>query len=125
MGLSDRNRYSSSSDEPRAFRLTARGADLLPTPNAIYTLRVTYTPSAPALGAARDFYNGWDEYVLYATLVRLTLNEERQANDWQAQLDRQAERIRGGASQRRAQEPEYIPLRTGYSEIDFDGWRRS
>lgn len=125
VGLSDRNRYSSSSDEPRAYRLTARGADLFPTPNAIYTLRVTFTPSAPTLGAARDFYNGWDEYVLYAALVRLTLNEERQANDWQAQLDRQVERIRAGASQRRAQEPEYIPLRTGYSEIDFDGWRRS
>jgi hypothetical protein len=125
IGISERNRYSSTSDEPRAYRLTARGADLFPTPNAIYTLRVTYTPSAPTLSAARDFFNGWEEYVLYGALVRLALNEERAAGEWQAQLERQAARITGGASGRRAQEPEYIPLRTGHdvSDLEFDGRR--
>lgn len=125
IGISERNRYGTTTDEPRAYRLTARGADLFPTPNAIYTLRVTYTPSAPTLAASRDFYNGWEEYVLYGALVRLSLNEERSAGEWQAQLDRQIQRIRGGASHRRAQEPEYIPLRTGsgISDLEIDGRR--
>jgi len=125
VGLAERNRYGSTTDEPRAYRLTARGVDLFPTPNAIYTLRVTYTPSAPTLGTARDFFNGWEEYVLYGALVRLALNEERSAGEWQAQLDRQIQRIKGGATGRRAQEPEYIPLRTGggTSDLEFDSWR--
>jgi hypothetical protein len=124
IGISERNRYGSTTDEPRAYLLTARGADLFPTPNAVYTLRVTYTPSAPTLSAARDFYNGWEEYVIFGALARLEMNEER-ANAWQAQLDRQAMRIKGGASHRRAQEPEYIPLRTGsgLSDLEIDGRR--
>lgn len=124
IGVSDRNRYSNTNDEPVAFRLTARGADLFPTPNAIYTLRVTYTPSAPTLSAARDFYNGWEEYVIFGALARLEMNEER-SNAWQAQLDRQAARIHASASHRRAQEPEYIPLRHGLSDLDIDErrWR--
>lgn len=124
IGFNERNRYSSTSDEPRAYRLTARGADLFPTPNAVYTLRVIYTPSVPVLGDARDFYNGWEEYVIFGALVRLELNEER-SSVWQGQLDRQAAIITGGASGRRSQEPEYIPLRTGhdFSDLEFDGRR--
>jgi len=123
ISIADRNRYSTETDEPRAYRLTARGADLFPTPDAIYTLRVVYTPSAPVLGAARDFYNGWEEYVIFGALVRLEMNEER-ANAWQGQLDRQAARINASASGRRSQEPEYIPLRIGHiSDLEIDGRR--
>lgn len=125
IGLNERNRYSNRTDMPRAYRLTARGADLYPTPNAAYTLRITYTPVAPVLDeTARSFYNDWHEYVVYAALVRLALNEQRDSSQWDRQLAFQRERITRGAAKRRSQEPEYIPLRDGYSETrDDEVWR--
>lgn len=120
INISDRNRYCSSLDQPDAYRLVALGAALYPTPDRVYTLRITYTPMAPLLSTAREYYNGWEEYVIYGTLLRLALNEERDVSAWQAQLNFQRERIIGGANQRKAQEPEYLALREGYSDYDSE-----
>jgi hypothetical protein len=118
VGIDHSDRYGTATDKPRAFRLTARGADLYPTPDAIYTLRVAYTPRAPnlALEGQREYYNGWEEYVIYGALLRLTLNEHRDASQWQQQIDFQRARITRGASQRKAQEPDYLILRDGYDD---------
>lgn len=125
IGIDERNRYGNGSinEAPRAYRLTARGADLFPTPDAVYTLRVTYTPLAPTLSAAREFYNGWDEYVIYATLIRLSEGQERDTSMWQSRVDRQAMRIKSAASGRRQQEPERIPLHDGPGTYFDEGWR--
>jgi hypothetical protein len=53
IGLADRNKYDSSHSEPLAYRLSARGIELYPTPEQAYTLRVLYTPIAPALQEAQ------------------------------------------------------------------------
>lgn len=124
VGIADRNRFSITPGKPCAYRLTARGADLYPTPDAVYTLRVTYTPTAPVLSASREYFNNWDEYVTYGALLRLSLNSGRQTGEWQQQLDIQRARITRGASQRKAQEPEYLVLRDGFDEFDRDErWR--
>lgn len=124
IGISDRNWFSATTDKPRAYRLTARGIDLYPTPDAIYTLRVTYTPTAPVLSVAREYYNGWEEYVIYGALIRLAENEERDTSEWQNRVDRQAARIKGAASGRRQQEPERIPLCEGWdSDMADERWR--
>lgn len=123
IGVAERNRYGRSTSHPAAWRLTARGADLFPTPDAVYSLRVTYTPVAPDLGAGTDFYNSWEEYVVYATLLRLALNEERSTGEWQAQVDRQAARIVAAAGGRRSAEPEQIPLMDYYVDDDARRWR--
>lgn len=121
VGISERNRYDATPGEPAAYRLTARGADLYPTPDRVYTMRLVYTPSAPVLDTtARQYYNGWEEYVIFGALIRLSLNEERDVSSWQAQLQMQKDRIMRGANQRKAQEPEYIPMREGYSEYDTE-----
>ncbi len=123
VGIDDRNRFGSTTDEPSAYRLTARGIDLYPTPGAIYTLRVTYTPTAPVLSAAREYFNGWEEYVIYGALIRLTLNQQRTGGDWERQLAMARERITRGASQRKAAEPEYLALREGgYGDEREAGW---
>lgn len=118
LNIADRNRYCTSLDEPDGYRLSAQGANLYPTPDQVYTLRITYTPTAPILGAAREYYNGWEEYVIYATLIRLSLNEERDVSSWQAQLDFQRARITSGASERKSQEPEYLVPRDGLTDYD-------
>lgn len=124
VGVADRNRYGSTTGTPEAYRPTARGLDLYPTPDAIYTLRVTYTPVAPAIGATPiDFYNGWEEFTIYGALIRISLNEERDTREWQQQLELQRQRITRGASQRRSQEPELLVLRDGYgSDMDPHPW---
>lgn len=112
VGIKDRNRYGTSTDRPTAFRLTARGADLYPTPNAVYTLRITYTPSAPTLDldTQRTFYNGWEEYVVFGALLRLGGNEHNDAPIWQRALDATRERIQREAPERTASGPEYLNL---------------
>jgi len=119
VGRADRNRFGTDTDEPEAYRLTARGIDLMPTPNAVYTLRVTYTPTAPALQEAqpREWYNGWDEYVVTAALLRLDQREQRPVNERVGILDRLKQRVIAGASRRRGQEPDYLPLREGWSDL--------
>ena len=122
VGIKDRNRYGSQQGKPLAHRLTARGADLYPTPDAVYTLRFTYTPVAPTLDTTpREFYNGWEEYSIFGALVRLFQTQGRDESTWQKQLDRQRARILGAAPNRDAAGPEYLRLFEEYSDGDaFD-----
>lgn len=111
VGIKDRNRFGSTRGKPEGHRLTARGIDLYPTPDAVYTLRVIYTPVAPTLDATqREFYNGWEEYTIYGALVRLYLNQNRDASEWERQLARSAAVLSEGASERNASGPEYLNL---------------
>lgn len=129
IGIKDRNRYGTTTGKPVAHRLTARGIDLYPTPDAVYTLRVTYTPAAPTLDTtAREFYSSWEEYAVYGALIRLFESQGRDSSKWQQQLDRTAARIKSGADQRDASGPEYLNLRQGWdgdgdSIEALDGWR--
>ena len=122
VGVKDRNRYGSTQSEPLAYRLTARGADLYPTPNAIYTLRITYTPVAPTLDSTqREFYNGWEEYAIFGALLRLGGTERNDAPLWQRMLDAAAARVRREAPDRGSSEPEYLNL---FGEGDGADWDR-
>lgn len=120
VGIKDRNRYSLIPGRPEAYRLTARGADIYPTPDGVYTLRVLNTPSAPTMGDTFDFYNGWEEYVIYATILRLALNEEADRAPWIAERDRARAIAITGANGRRSQSPQLLPLFEG--EWPHHGW---
>ncbi len=118
---SERNRYGGSTGKPMAYRLTARGIDMLPTPDAVYTLRVSYTPFAPQLSESqpRQYYNGWEDYVILATLLRLDQREQRPLQERMMALGAVEKRVREGAAERRAQEPDYLNLRECG---DFSSW---
>ena len=115
VGIEHRNRYGALTGEPAAYRLTARGADLYPTPNAVYTLRVLYTPIAPSLSASqpREWFNGWEDYVITSTLLKLDTREGKPLTDRLTVLDKIEKTVRAGATERRSQEPEYLNLRDG------------
>jgi hypothetical protein len=111
---------------PFCFRPTERGVDLYPTPDAVYTLRFVTTPLAPQLNEAREFFNGWEEFVIYGALIRLAANSERDITAWERQLEKARVVITGGASQRKAQEPDYIPIRETFYDGQFsrdERWR--
>lgn len=117
------NRYGTTPGRPEAFRLTARGIDLYSIPDAVYTLRVTYTPVAPTLSATpTEFFNGWEEYAIFGALVRLAGPGREQTSEWQAQCDRQRERVTRAASGRKNTGPEYLNLYEDYVNPD-EVWR--
>lgn len=114
IAIGDRNRYQTTGNMPIAYRLSARGAELYPSPTSTtYTLRVTYTPMRAALDDVNgiQFYNDWQEYVVVGTLLRLDQREGIPTGERMAELGRVRERILEAASLRRSQEPEYLQLR--------------
>lgn len=112
VGLSDRNRYSATTDQPAAYRLSERGIELYPTPNAIYTLRITYARKVTALsGTPVTVDEEWQDYVIWSAILRIAPSEERPMNDYAAMVQQAENAIRNSAGERRQQEPEYIPLR--------------
>jgi len=113
VGINARNRYGSTQGEPVAYRLSARGLELLPTPNAAYTLRVIYTPKPATLdeNTAREWYEGWEEFIINAVIVELKAREGMPLGDFVGKLDMAEKALRASASKRKQQEPEYLVLR--------------
>lgn len=109
-----RHRYGSENGEPRAYRLTARGVDLYPTPDTAYTLSITYAPIAPTLSGAREWYNGWDDYVIAETLLALDTRERKPLGDRIKSRDDAQARLVAAASKRDSNGPELINLHEGY-----------
>jgi hypothetical protein len=107
-----RHQYGQATDEPDAYRLTERGVDLFPTPNAVYTLRVTYGRKVmPLSGAGVEVDEEWQDFVVWKAIVAIATSQERSTGEYERQMDRAEMAIRSGASGRRQQEPEYLILR--------------
>lgn len=113
VGVAERNRFGANTGTPCAYRLSSRGVELQPTPDAVYTLRIVYTPKAPSLleAKSRDWFNGWDDYVIESTLMKLDRREGKPLVERERALAEIAGRIKAGASERRQQEPEYLVVR--------------
>jgi hypothetical protein len=112
IGITERNRFGQTTDKPCAYRLSERGIELYPTPNAIYTLRVTYARTVTALGGTTVTVDEeWQDYVIWSTIMRIAPSEERPVNDYAAMVAQAEAAIKASASGRRQAEPEYIPLR--------------
>ncbi len=124
IGLSDRNRYAAASARPEAYRTSARGLELFPTPNAAYTLRVHFTPKAPDLdeSTAQEWYNGWEDLVIAQTLLQLDTREGKPLGDRITAVNTAKMLVTGGATERRSQEPEYLRLREHGDAGPYDDW---
>jgi hypothetical protein len=119
VGLEARNRYGSTESQPLGYRLSARGIELYPTPNQVYTLRANYTPLPTTLdeSTTREWYTGWEDYVIEQTLFQLDKRERKPLNDRLVTLKAVEDALRSGANERRSQEPEYLVLRE-YDDFD-------
>jgi hypothetical protein len=123
ISIDQRNRYGIQTGKPLSYWLSSRGAEMRPVPDTtIYTLRVMYTPKAPSLAASqpREWYNGWDEYVMESVLLVLERREKLPTTDREAALAAAKDKLVAGASNRRQQEPEYLRLR---EFDDFDPFK--
>lgn len=128
IGVTDRNKFQANTGRPEAYRTITGGArgrlQLYPTPSGIETIRIVYTPTCPVWTADADsfeFYSGNEDYVVTATLLRLDQREERPLGERQQELERLRQRIIKDVSQRRAAEPELLPLGRDFDLTD-DAW---
>lgn len=122
VGLDARNRWGSDNGKPLAYRLSSRGIEFQRGANAVYTLRVMYTPKPPILteNEEREWYDGWEDFVIEKTLFELDSREGKPLGDRKMKLDLAEKTLRDGAGERRQQEPEYLRLRE-YDNLDpFD-----
>lgn len=121
-----RSYFSSGNDQPTAYRPTARGLDLYPTPNAAYTIRVTYAPKAPSLveSQPREWYTGWDDYVIESTLLKLAKRERKPLGEHVEAVKMASDRVKAAASKRDSNGPELINLHEGpYGDSWDEVWR--
>jgi hypothetical protein len=116
VNISDRNSFGSTPDQPTAYRRSSRGVELYATPDAAYTLRVIYSPKAPDLAENldREWFNGWEEFVIQDTLVELDRREGRPTlNDRLTALQLARAVLEADSGHNDQSEPEYLPLREG------------
>jgi hypothetical protein len=126
VSLSERNRYGSSTGTPLAYRLSSRGAELYPTPNAIYSLRVMYTPKPATLdeSTAREWYDGWEDFIIAKVMIELRTRDRTISQDDFAKLDMAEKALRASTSARRQQEPEYLALHEHDDTDLYTDWIR-
>jgi len=117
INMSERNKFSGTG-EVIAYRTSSRGLELFPTPDKAYTLRVLYTPKAPDLdeSTTHEWYNGWEDYVIEATLLAIDKREQRPLGDRLQAVQMAEAYLKASAGERRQQEPEYLNLR------EYDGF---
>lgn len=126
VSIGDRNLYGSSRGEPVAYRLSSRGIELYPTPIAIRTLRVTYTPIPPTLdeSTARQWYDGWEDFIIAKVLLEMATRDKTLGQDHFQKLEAAEKALRTSSSARRQQEPEYLALREGDDTDLYTDWIR-
>lgn len=126
VSLSERNKYGSSTGSPLAYRLSARGAELYPTPNAIYTLRVMYTPKPTTLdeSTTHEWYDGWEDYIIAKVLLELRTRDRTVSQEDFGKLDMAEKALRASTNARRQQEPEYLDLREHDDTDLYTDWIR-
>lgn len=119
IGIGDRNRWGAGNGKPVAYRLSARGIELNQPADGAYTLRVMYTPKPPQLteNEAREWFDGWENYIYEHVLLALDSREKMPLGDRLKKLEIAEAALRASTNARRQQEPEYLVLRE-YSDLD-------
>lgn len=122
--LSQRNMFQSERGEPRRYRLQDKTRLVLaPIPNAVYTLRLLYAPSAAKLVADGDVYdgiNGYEKLVVTIALLAADIRENRPTGDRIKEIDRLWARVTTSANARDAAEPQYlIPPASYGDDLEF------
>ena len=113
IGIADRNRWGAGNGKPIAYRLSARGIELQQPADSAYTLRVMFTPKPPQLteSEAREWYDGWENYIIEKVLLELDSREKMPLGDRLTKLQLAEANLRASSNARRQQEPEYLVLR--------------
>lgn len=98
----ERNQYRApyftlrSTDNAFKYRLQNNSLNFIPTPSAGKTFRIWYTPICTPLAVdadSFDFINGWEEYPIIDTAIKMMSKEESDTSELRAQLREMDERL--------------------------------
>ena len=106
--------------EPVGYLTVGANLELFPTPDAIYTLRLRYVPTATVLALDADSItvpNGWEGFILESALLNADKKQERPLGDRKASIAEERQRIVDAAEGRNQAEPEYL-----VPHGDFGDW---
>lgn len=125
----DRNRLNLSNARTTLnvkYRVFANSAGplvkLMPPENAAGVYQLWYIPTCPTLVADDDEFdgiNGWEEYAIVDTCIKMLQKEESDASVFVAQKKALVDRIEAMAADRDAGEPEQIGDARGRNNGDF------
>ena len=107
------HRFYGQKDIPAGYMLTGANMEFFPTPNAVYTVNLRYTPTTTVLVSGSDSItvpNGWERYFIELALLAADQQQMRSIQDRQAILARLEAEVVDAAGERNNAEPEYIPF---------------
>ena len=115
--------YDATTGKPVGYIVRGNLAELFPTPNAVYTIRLRYVPAASVLADdadSIDIPNGWETFIVHTAILRLDQREQRPIGERLAVIDRVRQRIIGAASQRNVAGPELLRLPGVFLDLDAE-----
>ncbi len=127
MNLQDRENYSTGNQSwsaealPR-YHLVGSSLYFSPTPSAVHSFTVWFTPAPQTLGsdgATLDGVAGWEEYVVVDAAIKCLLKEESDVSALMARKQQLQERIRNMAEARDAGEPHRVRDTAGWYVDDW------
>lgn len=113
--------FEGSSGKPHWYRLQGAAMRLSPVPDAIYTIKLLYTPVAPTLTVDADTFDSidyFDELVIAEVLLKCAGRDERQFADMRQTIAGLEQSIKRRANARDAAEPIYL---ADLGDCDDDG----
>lgn len=113
---------------PKGFRITGSQIEFFPTPNAVATCEIVYTPAFQDLVDDADTYdgiNGWEKVVALGAAVEAMALENRPNAAVERMYQEQRQRILDLVDDRQAQDPlEIRNVENPHGALE-KGWRRS
>ena len=106
-------RFENRTERPVGYLHVGTNLELFPTPDAVYTIRLRYVPTATVLVADADTIdvpNGWEGFIIHTALLKVDEKEERSLGDRLQIIDRYRQRIINAAADRNTAEPEYLHI---------------
>lgn len=107
------HRYYSQRERPIGYMLTGSNLEFFPTPDAVYTVNLRYTPTTTVLVSGSDSItvpNGWERYFIELALLAADQQQQRSVQDRLTILARLEAEVVDAAGERNNAEPEYIPF---------------
>lgn len=105
--------YYGIRDIPSGYLLTGDTMEFFPTPNAVYTVNLRYTPTTTVLVSGSDSIaipNGWERFVIDLALRAVDQQQNRSVQDRLAILALLEAEVVDTSADRDVAGPEYIPF---------------
>lgn len=98
---------------PAGYLHVGDNLELFPTPDAVYTIKLRYVPTATAITATSDTIsvpNGWEDFHVAKVLMKCGKRDQRSISEDMAVLADVRARVKRAAENRNVAGPKYLPF---------------